>query len=154
MADINLVCIGKTKFKWVTEGVAHYAKLVKPFANFTIKEVRGIAGDMSPAELMKKEAERFRGNISKNDTVICLDRDGRRLTSEAFARWLDSMIERGASLTFVIGGQHGIDAEFKRRATASLSLSAMTFPHDLVRLVFAEQLYRALSITKGHPYHK
>ena len=70
------------------------------------------------------------------------------------ARWLSSQTERGASLAFVIGGAYGLDPEFKRKAQATMSLSPMTFPHDLVRLLFAEQLFRALSILHGHPYHK
>ena len=154
MLETRLLSIGKTKFRWVAAGIQHYQKLIKPFARLTLQEVKPVAGKWPVAELLRKEAERFRGNIERTETVVCLDRDGQRFTSEALARWLGSQTERSASLVFVIGGSEGLDPEFKRRAAATISLSALTFPHDLVRLVFVEQLYRALTILHGHPYHK
>jgi 23S rRNA (pseudouridine1915-N3)-methyltransferase len=154
MLNAKLLCIGKTKFRWVADGVAHYQKLIKPLATLTIQEIKAVPGEFAAAEQMKKEAERFRGNLERGETLVCLDRDGQRFTSEAFARWIGSKAERDARLTFVVGGELGLDPEFKRKASSSLSLSAMTYPHDLVRLIFAEQLYRALAILHGHPYHK
>lgn len=154
MLQIRLLYIGKTKFRWVQAGVQHYQKELKPFAKFDLHEVKAVSGRFPEAELMRREAMRFRGNIDRSESVICLDRAGQRFTSEAFARWLSSQTERGASLAFVIGGVYGLDPEFKRKAQSTMSLSPMTFPHDMVRLVFAEQLFRALSILHGHPYHK
>jgi 23S rRNA (pseudouridine1915-N3)-methyltransferase len=154
MHQIRLLYIGKTKFRWVQAGVQHYQKEIKPFAKFELHEVKAVAGRYPEAELMRREAMRFKGNIDRSETVVCLDRGGQRFTSEAFARWLSSQAERGSSLAFVIGGSYGLDPEFKRKAQATMSLSAMTFPHDLVRLVFTEQLFRALAILHGHPYHK
>lgn len=154
MLQIRLLYIGKTKFRWVQTGVQHYQKDIKPFAKFELHEVKAVSGRYPDAELMRREAMRFRGNIDRSETVVCLDRAGQRFTSEAFARWLSSQQERGSSLAFVIGGTYGLDPEFKRKSQATMSLSPMTFPHDMVRLVFTEQLFRALAILHGHPYHK
>jgi 23S rRNA (pseudouridine1915-N3)-methyltransferase len=154
MLEARLLNIGKTKFRWVSAGIQHYQKLMKPFAKLSIDEVKPVTGTWAPAELLKKEAERFRGNIDRGETIVCLDREGQRFTSGALARWVGSQAERGASLVFVIGGSEGLDPEFRRRSALTMSLSPMTFPHDLVRLVFVEQFYRALTILHGHPYHK
>ena len=154
MLQIRMLYIGKTKFRWVQAGVMHYQKELKPFAKFDLQEVKAVSGRFPEAELMRREAMRFKGNIGRSESVICLDRAGQRFTSEAFALCLSSQAERGASLAFVIGGVYGLDPEFKRKAQSTMSLSPMTFPHDMVRLVFTEQLFRALSILHGHPYHK
>ena len=154
MLEARILSIGKTKFRWVTSGIQHYQKLLKPFVKLTIGEVKPVTGKFPPAELIKKEAERFKGNIDRSETVVCLDREGQRFTSGALSRWVGSQIERGSRLVFVIGGSDGIDPEFKRRAALTISLSPMTFPHDLVRLMFLEQFYRAMTILHGHPYHK
>ena len=154
MVTLRLLYIGKTKFRWVQSGITHYQKEIKPFAKFEIQEVKAVAGRYPEAEFMRREALRFKGNVGRGETMVCLDRKGQRFTSEALARWLSSQIERAANLVFVIGGVYGIDPEFKRKAAVSMSLSPMTYPHDLVRLIFTEQLYRALSILNNHPYHK
>ena len=154
MLHMRLLYIGKTKFRWVQAGVLHYQKEMKSFAKLDIVEVKSVSGKHPEAELMRREALRFKGNLDRAESMVCLDRTGQRLTSEAFARWLSSQVERSANLAFVIGGAYGLDPEFKRKSVSTLSLSPMTFPHDLVRLVFVEQLYRALSILSNHPYHK
>jgi 23S rRNA (pseudouridine1915-N3)-methyltransferase len=132
----------------------HYQKLIKPFVKLSLEEVKPVSGRYPDAELMRREAMRFRGHIDRGETIVCLDRGGQRFTSDALARWLASQLERSANLVFVIGGAQGLDPEFKRRSTLSMSLSAMSFPHDLVRLIFVEQVYRAFTILSGHPYHK
>jgi 23S rRNA (pseudouridine1915-N3)-methyltransferase len=154
MLEARILSIGKAKFRWVTAGIQHYQKLLKPFVKLSIDEVKPVIGKFPAAELMKKEAERFKGNIDRSETIVCLDREGQRFTSGALSRWLGSQTERGARLVFVIGGSEGLDPEFKRRASLTVSLSPMTYPHDLVRLVLVEQLYRAMTILHGHPYHK
>jgi len=154
MLTIRLLYMGKTKFRWVHSGVTHYQRELKQFAKLDIVEVKSLVGRYPDAELMAKEAQRFKGNLQRGETVICLDREGQRFTSDALARWLSSQFERAASLAFVIGGHYGIDPDFKRRAAATMSLSPMTYPHDLVRLMFTEQLFRAMSILGNHPYHK
>ena len=154
MVEVRLLYMGKSNFKWVESGIAHYQKNLKPFAKLTIEQVKSMAGKYPPNELLKKEATRFRGNLKRGETVICLDRGGQRFTSDALARWLGSQFDRGSDLAFVIGGAYGLDPEFKRRAAATMSISSMTLPHDMVRLIFAEQFYRAMTILNNHPYHK
>jgi 23S rRNA (pseudouridine1915-N3)-methyltransferase len=154
MLRIRLLHIGKTKHRWIQTGILHYQKEMKPFAKLDIEEVKSVSGRYPEAELMRREATRFKGNIDRGETVICLDRKGQRFTSEALARWLSSQIERASNLVFVIGGAYGIEPEFKRKSAATMSISPMTFTHDMVRLLFAEQLYRAMTILNNHPYHK
>ena len=154
MVTMRLLYIGKTKFRWANSAILHYQKEMKRFAKLELVEVKSVSGRYPESELMQREAQRFKGNIARGETTICLDREGQRFTSGALARWLSSQFERSANLAFVIGGVQGIDPDFKRKSAASVSLSPMTFPHDLVRLIFIEQLYRAMTILNNHPYHK
>jgi 23S rRNA (pseudouridine1915-N3)-methyltransferase len=154
MLQLRLLYIGKPKLRWVQTGVVHYQKLIKPFCKLSIEEVKTVSGRYPEAELLKREAARFRGHIARGETPVCLDQGGQRFSSEALARWLASQFDRSANLVFVIGGTFGLEPEFKRRSAGTISLSPMTFPHDMVRMMFIEQLYRAMTILNGHPYHK
>jgi 23S rRNA (pseudouridine1915-N3)-methyltransferase len=110
---------------------------------------------LSAAELKQREAELLRAALPKQATVVALDARGQSLTSEAFAAKLAKWRENGAGdLAFVIGGADGLDAALVKQANFVLSLGAMTWPHMLVRVMLAEQLYRAATILQGHPYHR
>lgn len=110
---------------------------------------------LSTTELKSREADLLRAAIPKGALVVALDANGESLTSEAFARRLAGWRDQGAgTLAFVIGGADGLDASLLNEAKARLSLGAMTWPHLLVRVMLAEQLYRAATILQGHPYHR
>lgn len=154
MITVHLLCVGKSKFPWVDQGLAHYQKLLAPFLNFDVMETRTVTGNLTPTEQMARESELLTAKIPGSSDLVCLDRTGTQMDSEAFAGWLQNAIESGRDLTLLVGGPHGLDPTLKDRARHVISLSKVTFPHDLVRLICAEQLYRAVTILRGHPYHK
>lgn len=127
------------------------ARAFGPLALREVEERR----KLPPAELRSREAALLRGVLPKGATVVALDAGGEPLSSAAFAaklgRWRDQGV---ADLAFAIGGADGLDAAFRAEADAVLSLGAMTWPHLLARVMLAEQLYRAVSILQGHPYHR
>ena len=111
-------------------------------------------GRGEPSRQMKDEAERIRPHLLAARCPVLLSADGPPRSSEAFAQWLGARMDRGESLAFAVGSSHGFDPELKAEVREHLSLSPMTFPHDLSRVLFLEQLYRAFAILKGTPYHK
>lgn len=113
------------------------------------------AGGRSPEQVMEAEAERLRGAVPDRAEVVALTRKGKGWSSRSLANYLNGLAVSAASgAAFVIGGAYGLDADFLRQARHRLALSPMTLPHDLARLVLAEQLYRAGTIVRGEPYHK
>ncbi len=156
MLKIHLVQVGKDKDAWVTDGIAHYRKLLSRFATLDIVTLPGIkaAASLSPAEIMAREYEQISGKIGKGFTVALSD-GGRKMDSPAFSKWLSKVQVDGSSeITFVIGGAYGLDQRILTAADLILSLSPLTFSHQLVRLVLLEQLYRGFSILHGTDYHK
>jgi 23S rRNA (pseudouridine1915-N3)-methyltransferase len=112
------------------------------------------AGSFSPGEIKAKEFEQFSKHLGKG-TIVALDMHGRKMDSPAFARFIDGcQSNTKGQITFLIGGAHGLDERLLKSTGAAISLSPLTFSHQLVRLVFLEQLYRAFSILHGTPYHK
>lgn len=150
---IRLLLIGRTDRGHVAEGVAHYSARIAHAANFTTV-VLPEAGKGDAAYKSKWEGEKILAAIQPGEIVVALDERGKLLTSPAFAqrigKWRDGGRQR---IVFVIGGAYGLSEAVRDRADLVLSLSPMTFPHQLVRVLFAEQLYRALAILKGIPYH-
>lgn len=138
---IRILAVGKVRKGWLNEGVALYRKRLP---GLEVVELRD--GGMA------REAEAIRAALRPEEQLVALTEEGRRFGSEEFARQLlGSGSER---LAFVIGGADGLDPALKARASWKLSLSPMTFPHELARLLLLEQLYRALSIQQGGPYHR
>lgn len=124
--------------------------------NFEFLEIPDIKRGKNPPpdELKKKEGEKILGLLDARDYVVLLDEKGKTYSSREFAKLLqDKMLQRVKNITFIIGGAYGFSGEVYERAHQQLSLSRMTFPHDLVRLLFIEQLYRGLSILQNLPYH-
>lgn len=150
---IRLVLVGRTDRGYVAEGVAAYLDRLartSPVEQVVIPE----AGKGEPAYQQRTESERIMAAIKPGERVVVLDERGRTLTSPQFAERLGSWRDQGVrQVVFVIGGAYGLTDEVRERADLVLALSAMTFPHQLVRVLFAEQLYRAFSILQGSPYH-
>jgi 23S rRNA (pseudouridine1915-N3)-methyltransferase len=153
---IRIISPGKDKQRWITLGCEHYQKLISRFADIELihlADLKSVAS-LTPQEIMVKEAEQIRKRLTKGP-VIALDVRGKSMDSKGFARSIAHYQARGpGQLTFLIGGAYGLDDRLLKEVEASISLSSLTFSHQLVRLVFVEQLYRALSILHATPYHK
>jgi 23S rRNA (pseudouridine1915-N3)-methyltransferase len=152
MYPIRLIAIGRPRLAPVRELEAHYQGLLKAFARLTVTELPEGKGD--PSRQLRDEAERIRPQLLAARCPVLLSADGPPRSSEAFAQWLGARMDRGESLAFALGSSHGFDPGLKAEVREHLSLSPMTFPHDLSRVLFLEQLYRAFAILKGTPYHK
>lgn len=156
MIRIRLIAVGKNKDTWVSDGCAHFEKLVSRWADcsWTILPSEKGAKNLTPAEIKKREAVRISKELKKGLTVALAD-SGLRLDSGEFAKQLE--VWQGSSggvISFIIGGAFGLDASILNGADHVLSLSPMTFSHQVVRLVLLEQLYRGFSILNNTDYHK
>ncbi len=157
---IAVVAVGKLKEKYLKQGIQEYVKRLGAYAKIDIKEVADEKApeNMSQAEMKEvknKEGERILANISQDTYVITLEINGRMLTSEQFAAKMDELATYGKSkIAFVIGGSLGLSEEVRKRSNLALSFSKMTFPHQVMRLVLLEQVYRGFRINRGEPYHK
>lgn len=153
---ITLLTVGRTDVKWVREGLELYAsRLVHyiPFAVDEIPELKNVSS-LSKDQIKEKEGELILKKIKATDDVILLDEHGREFRSVDFAALLEEKISRGGrDMVFVIGGAYGFSADVYARANSKMSLSKMTFSHQMVRTIFTEQLYRAFTIMRGEPYH-
>lgn len=152
---IRLVVIGKTDKKWLQEAVDEYRVRISKYISFEIKELPDIKNVSSMPEITrkKKEAELLMPYLADSYVVIT-DEKGKEMRSMEFSKWLNRQLGSNVkNLCFVIGGPYGYSEEIYKLAAEQLSLSPMTFSHQLVRVIFLEQLYRAFSILKGEPYH-
>ena len=148
---ITIVAIGKKHESWVLEGIERYeSRLKKPF---NVEWVLLPHSALSDAAARQEESERILSRCDDRDFVILLDERGDELTSPQLASLLDNTFTAGRTVTFVIGGAYGVDDRVHQRADIVWSLSPLVFPHQLVRLILIEQLYRAQQISAGHPYH-
>ena len=152
---ITLICIGKTDEPYLLTGIDKYLKRLPFYVDFKltvipdIKKHKGMPIDAQK----KKEAEIILKNINSGDQVILLDEQGKEFTSVQFSALEKKMIGSIQHLVFIIGGPYGFDETVYQRADSKLSLSKMTFSHQMIRLFFLEQLYRAYTILKNEPYH-
>ena len=148
---IRIAAVGKKHEPWVEDGIERYSKrLRKPFdAEWVLLPHSAREGLTARQE----ESERIRARLGKDDFVLLLDERGDLCDSPALARLLAREFEMRKTVTVVIGGAYGVDDELRERADKVLSLSPLVFPHQLVRLILTEQLYRAQEIAKGNPYH-
>lgn len=153
---ITLLTVGKTDVKWVREGLDLYSsRLVHyvPFEVVEIPELKNVSA-LSKDQIKKKEGELIMKLLRPSDEVILLDEHGRQYTSIEFSRFLEDKMARGSrDVVFVIGGAYGFSEEVYARSNSKISLSKMTFSHQMVRTIFVEQLYRAFTIMKNEPYH-
>ncbi|MDR3288542.1 MAG: 23S rRNA (pseudouridine(1915)-N(3))-methyltransferase RlmH [Peptococcaceae bacterium] len=160
MLQLKMICVGKVKEKYLQEGIREYAKRLTPLLRLQLIEVQDEAcpEGVSAAEaekLKEKEAERILRMVREPEYVMLLASEGKSLDSPGFAAYLEQLAGRGrSSVVLIIGGSLGVSCSVKERADFLWSFSALTFPHQLMRLLVVEQVYRALKIQRGEPYHK
>ena len=150
-----LILVGKTTDKHFQAGIADYVERIghyMPFDVVTIPELKNTK-NLTEEQQKSAEGELILRQLQPADTVVLLDEHGRQLRSVEFARWLEQKRNTARRLVFIIGGPYGFSPSVYSRANEQLSLSLMTFSHQMIRLVFTEQVYRACTIIKGEPYH-
>jgi len=152
MYPIRLIAIGRPKLEAVRDLEKHYQTLLKTYARLDLLELPEGKGESQ--RQLKDEADRIRSHLLTVRCPVLLSADGPPRSSEDLAKWLGARMDRGESLAFAVGSSHGFDSALKAEVREHLSLSPMTFPHDLSRVLFLEQLYRAFSILKKTSYHK
>ena len=154
--QLVIVAVGHKMPGWIESGFAEYAKRMPAECRIFLKEVKPVErhGGLSAESAMAQERLRIDAAIPKGARVIALDEHGRDLTSVQLAQQLQSWRDDARDVALVIGGADGLDPELKRQATLLLRVSSLTLPHGMVRVLLAEQLYRAWSITQNHPYHR
>lgn len=153
---ITLLVVGKTEDKYLVEGITKYINRLKHYIGFQLVVIPELKNtkSLTEAQQKSKEAELILKQVSGADVVVLLDEKGKKYNSVSFADYLNKqMIGSVQHLIFIIGGPYGFDDSVYKRSNSSISLSDMTFSHQMVRLFFVEQLYRAFSILKGLPYH-
>lgn len=153
---ITLAVIGKTEVGFVRQGIEEYVKRLQHYVQFNIQYIGDIRNTRNLSEAQQKTAEgrSLLASLESSDYVVLLDEHGAERTSMEYSQWLQRRIASGSKrLVFVVGGPYGFSPEVYDRANEKISLSKMTFPHELVRLVFVEQLYRAFTILRHEPYH-
>ena len=153
---ITLLTVGKTDKDWVKEGLDIYVSRLKhyiPFSVVEIPELKNVSA-LSKDQIKTREGELILKNVRPADDVILMDERGKQYTSVELARFLQDKISYiGKDIVFVIGGAYGFSDAVYSRADSKISLSKMTFSHQMVRAIFAEQIYRAFTIMRGEPYH-
>lgn len=158
--NISIIAVGKLKEKYLKQGIQEYLKRLTAYAKVDIIELADEKApeNMSEAEMIevkRKEGERILGNIKQDTYVITLEIKGKMLSSEQLAAKMDELATYGRSkIAFVIGGSLGLSEAVEQRSDLALSFSKMTFPHQVMRLILVEQVYRGFRINRGEPYHK
>jgi 23S rRNA (pseudouridine1915-N3)-methyltransferase len=157
---IRVICVGKIKENFYTDAVEEYSKRLSRYCRLEIVELPDEktpdnASDTLNAQIKEKEGKRILGSLSDSDYVCALAIEGKMLDSVELSQFIDRLgVEGKSSIAFVIGGSLGLSGEVLSRADMKLSFSKMTFPHQLMRVILLEQVYRAYRIMKNEPYHK
>ena len=161
MIKINIICIGKIKEKYFTDAIAEYAKRLTAFCKFNIVElseerIKSNTPNQSQIdEVISSEGKRIMQKISPSDYVVAMCIEGKLMSSEELSKLIDNASVSGKStVDFIIGGSYGLSNKVKNRADFKLSMSKMTFPHQMARMVLSEQIYRAFEISTNGKYHK
>lgn len=153
---LTLLTVGKTDIPWVRDGLEMYVSRLRHYVPFELREIPELKGvsALSQGQIKEREGELILRQLKPSDELILLDEHGQEYRSVEFADWLGRRLAgSGRDLVFAIGGAYGFSPAVYERAGGKLSLSKMTFSHQLVRTIFAEQLYRAFTILRGEPYH-
>lgn len=154
--NITLLTVGKTDKNWIKDGIDTYTSRLKhytPFSIFEIPELKN-ASSLTKEQIKNKEGLLILKNLKESDDVILLDERGKEYTSREWAGIIEKKIINGSrDIVFVIGGAYGFSEDVYKRASGMISMSRMTFSHQMIRAIFTEQLYRAFTIIKGEPYH-
>lgn len=156
---LRILAVGKLKEDYLRAAAADYLARIKPYAQIEVVEVQGLPDPVQPSpaaveRVKDEEASALLGRLQPGEILVALDPKGRALTSEGLAHFLRKHGESGSRLALAVGGSWGLGRALLERASASLSLSSMTFPHGLARVILLEQIYRALRINRGEKYHK
>ena len=152
MYPIALLAFGRLRLEPCRGLERHYLDMLRPYARMEVTELTEGKGD--PTRQLKDEALRLRPKLAAVQCPVLLTPEGKLRDSEGFARWLVERMNRGESLAFALGSSHGFEPGLKQEIREQMSLSPMTFPHELTRVMFLEQLYRAFTILRGKDYHK
>ena len=153
---ITLLLVGKTDIPWVREGLGMYVSRLRHYVGFDLVEIPELknVSALSQDQIKVREGELILKNIRPSDEVLLLDEHGKEYRSVEFAKMLEEHLAHSSrDIVFVVGGAYGFSEQVYSRADGKLSLSKMTYSHQLVRTIFAEQLYRAFTIMRGEPYH-
>lgn len=154
--NLSLLTVGKTDIQWVREGLDVYVSRLRHYVPFSVTEIPELkkVSALTEAQIKEKEGELILRQVGTSDILILLDERGTQYRSVEFAQWLEKQMNQGArNLVFAVGGAYGFSPAVYERANGKIGLSQMTFSHQMVRTIFAEQLYRAFTILKGEPYH-
>ena len=153
---INLLAIGQKMPAWVEQGYQEYAHRMPTEAKLVLKEIapgkRGKNADIK--RIIQDEGQRIQAAIPKNNRIVILDVKGKAWSTEQLAERMHVWMQSGQDVSLLVGGPEGLSEEARNVADERWSLSALTFPHPLVRVILAEQLYRAWSVLRNHPYHR
>jgi 23S rRNA (pseudouridine1915-N3)-methyltransferase len=152
--QINLLVVGKTNTSFVKAGFEEYKSRLKHYVTFNYIELPDVKKQITGDLLKKAEGEKILQKIKPSDKVILLDENGKMFRSVDFAKQIEKwQVQAITNIVFVVGGAYGFSSEVYKRADLKMSLSLMTFSHQMIRLIFIEQLYRAFTIIKGEKYH-
>ena len=160
MLNINIICVGKIKERYFVDACKEYEKRLKAFCNLKIIEVSPVPLPENPNQsqidcALEEEAKKILSKVGKNEVLIPLCIEGEQITSEKLSElFVNYGVSGNSSVTFVIGGSHGLSEVLKAKGKFKMSMSEMTFPHRLARVMLLEQIYRAFSISSGSKYHK
>lgn len=161
MIRINIICIGKIKEKYFTDAIAEYSKRLTAFCKFAITELNeektrsNTPNQSQIQEVLNSEGKRILQKIGTGDYVVAMCIEGKLMSSEELSKVIDNVSLSGKStVDFIIGGSYGLSNEVKSRANLKLSMSKMTFPHQMARMILSEQVYRAFEISSNGKYHK
>lgn len=154
--QLIIIAVGHKMPAWIEDGFSEYAKRMPPECRIQLKEIKPVerSGSKTADTVMALERAKIEAAIPKGSRIIALDERGKDLTSTQLSQYLTQWQQNGHDVTFVIGGADGLDAGFKASADMLVRISSLTLPHGMVRVLLAEQLYRAWSITQNHPYHR
>jgi 23S rRNA (pseudouridine1915-N3)-methyltransferase len=154
--QLIIAAVGHKMPAWIETGFQEYAKRMPAECKLVLKEIKPVdrASNKNAESVMEQERTRIEAVLPKGGRMIALDERGQDLTTMQMSQLLTQWQQQGGDVTFVIGGADGLDAELKKNADMLMRISSLTLPHGMVRVLLAEQLYRAWSITQNHPYHR
>ena len=154
--QLIIAAVGHKMPAWIEDGFGEYAKRMPPECRIQLKEIKPVerSGSKTAETVMALERTKIEAAIPKGSRIVALDERGKDLTTVQLSQLLTQWQQDGRDVTFVIGGADGLDAGFKSSADMLVRVSSLTLPHGMVRVLLAEQLYRAWSITQNHPYHR
>ena len=154
--QLIIAAVGHKMPSWIETGFTEYSKRMPAECRIVLKEIKPVerSGSKTAQTVMALERSKIEAAIPKQTRLIALDEHGKDLTTVQLAQLLTEWQQAGGDTCFIIGGADGLDAELKARANFTLRISSLTLPHGMVRVLLAEQLYRAWSITQNHPYHR